>query len=402
MNSEKINRRQFLQRTVSAVGACAGANLLFAPNAISARRNTIYRKKTDPSRKIDSIPRKYEVTLTEGKYYRPTGPHVQCTLCPIFCVIPDGEAGVCRVRINKDRKLYTMVYGQPSNVAFHPMEQAPIFHAFPGSQCLGLSTAGCNLSCKYCQNWQVSQFSAEETSNYDMPPDRVVRLAHEEKCKAIIFSYTEPIIFYEYAADTAKAARAKGFKTVLVTAGYVDVQPLKELCEYMDVIRIDLKSFREKFYKDVVGGTLQPVLKAIKAVHEQGTWLEIVDPIIPGFNDEPEEIRDMAKWMVDNLGPDVPLHFLKFFPAYKMRNFPPTSEETIAQCRQIAIDTGLNYVYVGNMAGHAGEHTYCPGCEKRIIARVGYMGISENHIVDNKCRFCDLTIPGLWESPSVG
>ena len=229
-----------------------------------------------------------------------------------------------------------------------------------------------------------------------------MRVAHEKKCEAIIFSYTEPIIFYEYALDTAKIAKEKGLKTVMVTAGYADVQPLKDLCEYMDVIRIDLKSFSEKFYKDVVGGTLQPVLKAIKTVHEQGTWLEIVDPIIPGFNDDPEEIRDMARWMLDNLGPDVPLHFLKFFPAYKMRNLPPTPEEIIARCRQIAIDTGLNYVYVGNMAGHVGEHTYCPRCEKRIVARVGYLGISENHIIENKCRFCGLTIPGLWDSSSVG
>lgn len=387
---------------MSAVGLCAGAGLLLAPNAISATGRTIYRKKTDPSRKIDSIPRKYDVTLTEAQYYRPTGPHVQCTLCPLFCVIPDGEAGVCRVRINRDRKLYTMVYGQPSSVAFHPLEQAPIFHAFPGSQCLGIATAGCNLRCKYCQNWQISQFTTEETDNYDMPPDRVVRLAREKKCKAIIFSYTEPIIFYEYAMDTAKAAREKGFKTILVTAGYVDVEPLKNLCEYMDVIRIDLKSFREKFYKNVVGGTLQPVLKAIKAVHEQGTWLEIVDPLIPGFNDDSEEIRDMSNWILDNVGPDVPLHFLKFFPAYKMRNFPPTPEETLSRCRQVAMDAGLNYVYVGNLPGHEGENTYCPRCKKRLVKRVGYLGISENHIIDSKCRFCDLPIPGLWDSSSVG
>ena len=403
MTSEKINRRQFLQRTVSAVGMCAGASLVFAPDTISAPPgSTIFRKKIDPSRKIDSLPRKYEVTLTEGKYYRPTGPHIQCTLCPIFCVIPDGEAGICRVRINRGRKLYTMVYGQPSTVAFHPMEQAPIFHAFPGSQCLGLATAGCNLRCKYCQNWQMSQFSAEETTNYDMPPERVVRLAQEKQCEAVIFAYTEPIIFYEYALNTAKAAKAKGLKTVMVTAGYVDVQPLKDLCEYMDVIRIDLKSFREKFYRDVVEGTLQPVLKAIKAVHEQGTWLEIVDPLVPGFNDDTEEVREMSRWILDNLGPDVPLHFLKFFPAYKMRNFPPTPEEALVRCRQVAMDTGLNYVYVGNVPGHAGANTYCPRCGKRLIARVGYLGISENHVVDGKCRFCGWPIPGLWDSSSVG
>jgi len=399
---EKLNRRQFLQRTLFATGVCVGANLVFAPDLLSAPVQTIYRKKTDPSRKISSLPRKSEVTYTEGKYYRPTGPHIQCTLCPIFCVIPDGEAGVCRVRVNRGRKLYTMVYGQPSSVAFHPLEQGPIFHAFPGSQCLGIATAGCNLRCKYCQNWQMSQFSAEETDNYDLPPESVVRLAHEKRCKAIIFAYTDPVVFYEYALDTAKAARAEGLKTVLVTAGYVDVQPLRDLCEYMDVIRIDLKSFSEKFYKDVVGGTLQPVLKAIKTVHDYGTWLEIVDPIVTGFNDDPEEIREMCEWMMENVGPDVPLHFLKFFPAYKMRNLPPTPEEVLSRCRQIAMDVGINYVYVGNLPGHVGENTFCPKCKKRIIARVGYLGITENHIIDDKCRFCGHPIPGLWTFSSVG
>lgn len=399
---EKMDRRQFLQRTIYAAGACVGAKLVFAPNLVSAPGRTIYRRKTDPSKKINSIPRKQEVTFTEGRYYRPTGPHIQCTLCPIFCVIPEGEAGLCRVRVNRGRKLYTMVYGQPCSVAFHPMEQGPIFHALPGSQCLGVATAGCNLRCKYCQNWQMSQFSAEETDNYDLPPERVVRLAQEKRCEAVVFAYTEPIIFYEYALDTAKVAKSEGLKTVLVTAGYVDTQPLKDLCAFMDVIRIDLKSFSEEFYKDVVGGTLQPVLRAMKTVHEEGTWLEVVDPLVPGFNDSPEEIREMCEWMLENLGADVPLHFLKFFPAYKMRNFPPTPEEVLSRSRQIAMDVGLNYVYVGNMPGHEGENTFCPNCGKRLIARVGYLGIAENNISNGKCRFCGHPIPGIWASSSVG
>ena len=210
---------------------------------------TIYRGKTDPSTKISALPRKSEVTFTEGKYYRPTGKSVQCTLCPKFCVIPEGEAGLCRVRVNKNRKLYTMTYGQPCSVAFHPMEQGPIFHAFPGSKCLGIATAGCNLKCNYCQNWQMSQFSAAETENYDLPPEEVVKLAKENGCRIIVFAYTEPIVSYEYTLDTAKAARARGLKTVLVTAGYVDAPPLKDFCACMDVIRIDLKGFREEFYK---------------------------------------------------------------------------------------------------------------------------------------------------------
>jgi len=387
-----MNRREFLQ----ALSACALATVCPLQKAHGAAGTTIYRGKKDPSSKIGDLPYKHEVTLTEARYYRPTGKSVQCTLCPKFCVIPEGEAGFCRVRVNKGRKLYTQVYGQPCSVAFHPMEQGPIFHAYPGARCLALATAGCNLRCKYCQNWQMSQFSAEETDNYDLPPDKVIEMAREYKCEAVVFAYTEPIVYFEYAIDTAKAAKAAGLKTVLVTAGYADIQPLRDFCRYMDVIRIDLKGFREDFYRDVVDGTLQPVLNAIKAVHKEDVWLEIVDPIVPGFNDDPDEIKDMSKWLLDNIGADVPLHFLRFFPAYKMRNHPPTPEKVLNRARNIAMETGLKYVYLGNLPGSDGENTFCPNCGKRLIKRTGYLGITENNIVKNKCRFCGYQIPGIW------
>ena len=393
---EKIDRRQFLKRTVSAAGAFLAADFLLVGTGAGAPIRTVYRNRSDPSRKLDSLPRKEDVTFVEAQYYRPTGPDVQCTLCPLFCVIREGEAGMCRVRVNRGRKLYTMVYGQPCTVAFHPVEQGPIFHAYPGSSCLGIATAGCNLRCKYCQNWQMSQFDARETDNYDLPPESVANLAVEKKCRAVVFAYTEPVVSFEYTMATAKAARAAGLKTILVTAGYVDTQPLLDLCQNMDVIRIDLKSFSKEFYKDVVGGALEPVLKAITTVHKQGTWLEIVDPILSGFNDKPEEIRKMSEWLMENVGPDVPLHFLRFFPAYKMRNFPPTSETILTESRQIAMDVGLHYVYLGNVPGHDGENTFCPNCKKRLITRVGYLGVTENNIVDGKCKFCGQRIPGLW------
>jgi pyruvate formate lyase activating enzyme len=243
----------------------------------------------------------------------------------------------------------------------------------------------------------MSQFNATETDNYDLPPDSVVKLAQENGCKIIVFAYTEPIIFYEYAIDTAKSAKSAGLKTVLVTAGYADIQPLRDFCKYMDVIRIDLKGFREDFYKDVVSGTLQPVLTSIKTVHKENTWMEIVDPLVPGFNDSPQEIEDMCKWILENVGPDVPLHFLRFFPAYKMRNHPPTPENVLNQSRQIAMKVGIKYVYLGNMPGSDGENTFCPKCGKRLIARTGYLGITENNISNNKCRFCGYPIPGLWD-----
>jgi len=242
----------------------------------------------------------------------------------------------------------------------------------------------------------MSQFSAEETDNYDLPPDKVIDMAHEYKCETVVFAYTEPIVYYEYAIDTAKAARAAGLKTVLVTAGYADIQPLRDFCRYMDVIRIDLKGFREEFYRDVVEGALQPVLNAIKTVHKEGPWLEIVDPLVPGFNDDADEIRDMSKWLLDNVGADVPVHFLRFFPAYKMRNHPPTPEKVLNRARNIAMETGLKYVYLGNLPGSDGENTFCPNCGKRLVKRTGYLGITENNIVKNKCRFCGCPIPGIW------
>ncbi|MGQ9610688.1 MAG: AmmeMemoRadiSam system radical SAM enzyme [bacterium] len=389
----KISRREFLKQIISTATILYGFRW---QNSYSSIGTTIYRGKEDPSNKIGDLPRKYELSLTEAKYYRPTGRSVQCILCPKFCVIPEGETGFCRIRINKGRKLYTQIYGQPCSIAFHPMEQGPIFHAFPGTKCLGIATAGCNLRCKYCQNWQMSQFSAYETDNYDLPPESIISLAKENRCKAIVFAYTEPIVAFEYTLDVAKLAKAKGIKTILVTAGYVDLQPIRDLCKYMDVIRVDLKGFTEDFYKNVVEGTLQPVLMAIKEIHKQGNWLEIVDPLVPGFNDSPEEIKLLSKWIMDNLGPDVPLHFLRFFPAYKMRNHPPTSEKILTQSRQIAMESGLHYVYLGNMPGHDSENTFCPKCGKRIIVRTGYLGITENNLMNNKCKFCGFPIPGLW------
>lgn len=243
----------------------------------------------------------------------------------------------------------------------------------------------------------MSQFNAYETENYDLPPDRIVSIALQNRCKVVVFAYTEPIVAFENTIDVARAAKSSGLKTALVTAGFVDSEPLKELCQWMDVIRIDLKSFKEEFYRDVVEGSLKPVLSAMKTAHNQGVWIEIVDPLVPNFNDSPDEIREMSKWIVENLSSDVPLHLLRFFPAYKMRNHPPTSESTLLKARQVAIESGLNYVYIGNMPGHEAENTFCPRCKKRLITRAGYLGITENNILNGKCKFCNNPIPGLWK-----
>ena len=383
----EINRRQFIQWTFATIGSCLTSGVLAAP---------VYRGKEDPTKALRNLPFKQEVDLTEARYYRAIGNMVQCILCPEYCMLKDGEVGRCRVRLNKGRKLYSTVYGQPCSLALHPVEQGPIFHAYSGTRCLAIATAGCNFRCKYCQNWQMSQFGADETQNYDLSPQAVAQMARDKNCGAVVCTYTEPIVYAEYAIDIAKEAKRLGLKSVLVTAGYIDQEPMKEIGEYFDIIRVDLKAFSEEFYEKIVGGRLQPVLMALETAYKTNAWVEVVTLLVPNFNDSEEEIFAMSKWIVEHLSPDVPLHLLRFFPAYKMRNFPPTPENTLQLTRKAAREAGLKFVYIGNWPGNDAEHTYCPNCKKRIVQRVSYLAVVENNIIDGKCKFCGTTIPGRW------
>jgi pyruvate formate lyase activating enzyme len=359
-------------------------------------KTPVYRGERNPTEWISNLPPKREMELREARYYRPVGNKVQCTICPKYCMLADGKLGACRVRLNKGRKLYTTVYGQPCGVALHPIEQGPVFHAYPGTLCLAIATAGCNLRCKYCQNWQMSQFSADETENWDLPPKRVIDLALKHSCGAIACTYTEPTVFLEYAIDTAVEARKRGLKTIFITAGFIDPEPMKEICRSFDVVRIDLKGFTEKFYKRVVGGRLKHVLMATQTAYRSGAWVEISVLLVPGYNDGEKEISQLCRWVRDNLSPDVPIHFLRFFPAYKMRNFPPTPKERLVSAREAAMGVGMKFVYIGNWPGNPAEHTYCPRCKNRLIGRIGHLGVSENNLVDGRCKFCGEPIPGRW------
>ncbi|MDP3730345.1 MAG: AmmeMemoRadiSam system radical SAM enzyme [Candidatus Omnitrophota bacterium] len=321
---------------------------------------------------------------------------IQCVLCPRKCVIDNGQRGLCTVRVNKDGVLYTLGYGNPVAVHIDPIEKKPFFNVLPGTSAFSIAVAGCNMRCLFCQNWQISQARPDEVTVYDMPPEMVVSEAIKNDCPFIVYTYTEPTVFYEYMLDISKLARSKGLKNGMHTCGYINQEPLKELLKYMDAVNVDLKGFNEKFYQKMGAfASLEPVLNTLKTVKKEGVWLEITNLIIPGLNDDPKEIRSMCEWIRDNLGADTPVHFSRFMPSFRLQNLPPTPVSKLEEAYKIAKDAGLDYVYIGNVPGHAGENTYCPQCKKLIVGRIGYR-ITENNIKDKRCKFCGRSISGIW------
>jgi pyruvate formate lyase activating enzyme len=276
-----------------------------------------------------------------------------------------------------------------------PIEKKPFFHFLPGTLAFSLATAGCSLRCKYCQNHGISQHPPEELRSTNAPPEAVVRASVREGVQSIAYTYSEPMVFYEYMLDTARLARRAGLRNTVISAGYANPEPLRELCRAVDAIKIDLKGNNEDFYREVCGGTLEPVLAAIRTIREMGVHLEIVNLVVPSLNDDPSELRALVAWVMDTLGPDVPLHFSRFHPDYQLTNLPPTPVETLEAARQAALDVGLHYVYLGNVPGHEGNHTYCPTCGQMIVRRAGMATMSMN-IVDGRCGYCDTQIAGVW------
>jgi len=319
---------------------------------------------------------------------------VQCELCPNGCVLEEGQHSRCRARMNKNGTLYSLVYGKPCAVHIDPIEKKPFFHFLPGTLAFSIATAGCVLSCKFCQNWQISQAKPEDTDNYDLPPDKVVNNAIAYKCRSVTYTYTEPTVFYEYMYDTAIIAKKNGIKNTMHSCGYINEKPLRKLSKYMDAADIDLKGFTEDFYSRICSGSLKPVLNSLVVLKEEKVWLEITNLLIPTLNDDMKKIREMSRWIQKNLGADVPLHFSRFFPNYKLTNLPPTPLETLVEARKTAMDAGLRFVYIGNIRQEA-ESTFCPKCKKLLIERIGYF-LKQNNISDGKCKFCSISIAGIW------
>jgi len=348
--------------------------------------------------RIEDLLIKKELSPREAEHYVHLGGNrVACQRCPNQCVLGDGERGICRARQNTGGKLYTLTYGQPCSVAIDPVEKGPIFHMTPGAKCLVVAAAGCNLDCKYCQNWQFALVNPEETKNYDLPPETAVQLALDNDCDAITFSYTEATVSYEYIRDIAKLAKERGLKTVLISNGYINPQPLRELCPYFDAIKVDLKGFTNEFYQEVCSGRLEPVLGTLQVLKEEGAWFEVVNLVVPMHNDDLSKITEMCQWISDNLGTEIPLHFSRFWPSYKLSRLAGTPVGTLEQSIEIARENGLKYVYIGNVPGHEAGDTYCPHCGKCLIKRVGYAAVTENNIVDGRCKFCGHEIPGVWK-----
>ncbi len=319
---------------------------------------------------------------------------VICMICPNECTLKDGELSDCRNRIARKSKLYTMAYGNPCAVNIDPVEKKPLYHFLPGTTAFSIATAGCNLACLNCQNWTISQTSPDKTKNFDLPPGEVVAGAAEGGCRSIAYTYSEPVTFYEYVYETSKLARAAGIKNIMVSNGYINNEPLKQLCRYIDGANIDLKSFNESTYLKLTGGKLQPVLESLKTYRDEGVWLEITNLIVPGWTDKPDEIKRMCGWLAENGFSDTPIHFSRFQPQYKLEHIPPTPAGILTKAAVIAKSEGLKYIYIGNLPGTGNDDTICPSCGKKVVDRSGFRIVSQS-LTKGRCT-CGTAVPGVW------
>lgn len=319
---------------------------------------------------------------------------IVCMICPNECTLKEGELSDCRNRIVRKSKLYTMAFGNPCAANIDPVEKKPLYHFLPGSATFSIATAGCNLACLNCQNWTISQSSPDKTKNYDMPPENVVERAIAGSCRSIAYTYSEPVTFYEYVHETSLLAREAGIKNIMVSNGYINREPLKQLCKRIDAANINLKSFSDSTYLKLNGGKLQPVLDALKIYRDEGVWLEITNLIVPGWTDKPEEIKQMCGWLAANGFTDTPLHFNRFQPQYKLEHLPPTPAAILHEAAEIARREGLKYIYIGNMPGAGSDDTLCPSCRMKVVDRSGYR-IVTNIIKKGVCT-CGTAIPGVW------
>ncbi len=323
---------------------------------------------------------------------------IQCDLCPRECKLREGQRGLCYVRARIDNEVVLTTYGRSSGFCIDPIEKKPLNHFLPGTAVLSFGTAGCNLACRFCQNWDISKAKEYDVLADQATPARIAEVADRLGCRSIAFTYNDPIIFHEYAIDTARAARASGIKTVAVTAGYVNPTPRREFYEHMDAANIDLKSFSDDFYHRACAGSLRPVLDTLEYVaNETEVWLEITTLLIPGLNDSEDEISRMTKWVVENLGPDVPHHFTAFHPDYKMRDRPPTPPEVLTRSREIGLANGEHYVYTGNVRDRTGQTTYCHACGETLIERDWYRLGAWELDAAGRCRGCGVVCAGVFD-----
>jgi len=324
---------------------------------------------------------------------------IQCDLCPRFCKLHAGQRGLCFVRQNLDDQIVLTTYGRSSGYCIDPIEKKPLNHFLPGTPVLSFGTAGCNLACKFCQNWDISKSREIDTLADEASPELIASAAQKLDCRSVAYTYNDPVIFHEYAIDVAKACHEKGIKSVAVTAGYVCPEPRKEFYQYMDAANVDLKAFTEDFYHKITGSHLAPVLETLEYIkHETNVWLELTTLLIPGKNDSDKEIDEMSQWVVEKLGPDVPMHFSAFHPDWKMMDVPSTPKETLVRAREIAMKNGVRYAYTGNVHNEAGDSTYCHQCGEKLIGRDWYVLSDWRLTADGKCASCGTPCAGVFEA----
>lgn len=372
------------------------SSLLFARNILSGFENApLARYWTSPEMGAESCTKCHSASAVRGKKHVHSARTVKCLLCAQGCVIEDGKRGQCRTRMNVGGRLRSLVYGRPVSIHVDPIEKKPLYHFMPGAAAFSLATVGCPLKCKFCQNWEISQASPEDFRTSYTPPLQIVEAAKLRQAPVIAFTYNEPTVFTEYLLDIAREARRKNIRSALISCGIMNEAPLSDMCSALNAIKIDLKGYSEAFYRDVCSSELKPVLRSIKQVAKRRVHLEIVNLVVPTLNDSDKMISGLADWIMGEIGPDVPVHFTRFHPQYQFLNQPPTPVATLERAREIAMQKGIRYAYVGNVPDHPGNDTYCPSCKKAVIRRKGFF-ITEMNVKAGRCSYCKRKIAGVW------
>ncbi len=390
---KKLSRRQFLYCSTGLL-CTAMPSWAFWPFSTDSRAST----PVDIRGKVfrGDAPKEVWKWSHEGFLYKKLkNNRTVCGICPNRCKLAPGDRSVCRSKVNMNGKLYSLTYGNPCSMNVDPIEKKPLFHFKPRTKTFSIATAGCNFRCLNCQNWEISQAKPHEVRNYELFPQDVVKAAQRNEAPSIAYTYSEPITFFEYMIDTARLAKDNGIHNLLISNGYINRKPLLELCKVLDAANINLKSLSDAIYRKLNGGKLKPVLNTFKTLHEQGVHFEMTNLVVPGYTDDSDMVKQMCQWIISNVGPDYPLHFLRFFPKYKLDRLPSTPLSTLISFRKIAMNEGIRYAYVGNVSYPEGNNTYCHQCNKLLVERIGYF-IPTYNMDQNRCKYCKTVIPGRW------